>query len=77
MGVMFHVIEVGECVGFVNGRIIKCTNSYLDKIISNHAVYKNRNIVKHSKNIIDLIGAGDFVETFFDGPENQKLSWSI
>ena len=54
-------IEVGEYVRFANGKIIKCTNSYSDKIISNHSTYKNKDIVKHHKNITDLVEKGDYV----------------
>ena len=51
--------EEEEYVKFINGKMIKCTSNYLGKIISKHTVYKN--IVKHSKDTIDLIEVGDYV----------------
>lgn len=66
-------IQVGEYVRTKDGRIIKfnkfgtlrvgCTNpKYHKTIISNRSHYKYDDIVKHSRNIIDLIEVGDILK---------------
>lgn len=65
-------IEVGEYVRIKDGRIIKfnkfgtfrvgCREPiYYKTIVSGRSHYKFDTIIKHSKNIIDLIEEGDYV----------------
>ncbi len=60
-------IEIGEYVRTKNGYILKNTikdhKHIIDGIINQNEKYKYEfdNIVKHSKNIIDLIKEGDYV----------------
>ena len=57
-------IEVGEYVKLNYGKIDKVKNNdyYMQQYIEcEKGLYPRENIVKHSKNIIDLIEVGDYV----------------
>ena len=57
-------IEVGDYVRTKSGKIDRVTNNkfYMQPYIDcERGLYLRENIVKHSKNIIDLIEPGDFV----------------
>ncbi len=57
-------IEVGEYVRLQYGKIDKVKNNdyYMQQYIEcEKGLYPRENIVKHSKNIIDLIEEGDYV----------------
>ena len=57
-------IEVGDYVKTKRGKIDRVTNNkfYIKQYIDcERDLYLRENIVKHSKNIIDLIEVGDFV----------------
>ena len=58
-------IEVGEYVRTISGNIDKVDALYgmIENTIhlENHKWQSTKNIVKHSKNIIDLIEVGDYV----------------
>ena len=58
------MIEVGEYVRTKSGKIDKVINNnyYMPQYIEcEKGIVDKENIVKHSKNIIDLIEVGDFV----------------
>ena len=58
------MIEVGDFVRTKSGKIDKVINNnyYIPQYIEcEKGIVDKENIVKHSKNIIDLIGVGDYV----------------
>ena len=60
-------IEVGEYVKLNYGKIDKVKNNdyYMQQYIEcEKGLYPRENIVKHSKNIIDLIEVGDYVNGY-------------
>ena len=60
-------IEVGDYVKTERGKIDRVTNNkfYIKQYIDcERDLYLRENIVKHSKNIIDLIEVGDFVNGY-------------
>jgi hypothetical protein len=55
------MIEVGEYCRNAEGLIFKVDKEKKNLLINDFLNMGNRDIVKHSKNIIDLIEVGDFV----------------
>ena len=56
---MKNKIEIGEFIRFKNGKINK-----VDKDDAERLNIFNDNVAKHSKNIIDLIEVGDYVNGY-------------
>jgi len=84
-GVELVMIEIGDFIRTKQGEIAKI----VDTNMFNKTIYKDaqdaryylEDIVKHSKNIIDLIEVGDYVNGFYidELPQNpeHKLIWHL
>lgn len=75
------MIEVGEYVRTKNGKIDKVINNnyYMPQYIEcKKGIVNKENIVKHSKNIIDLIEVGDLInksEVYELGKTDNGQKW--
>lgn len=77
-------IEVGEFVRTFNGIIKKVKEIELDKEYKENYYYYDeffgvwkKNIVKHSKHIIDLIEVGDIVKVLVNKKTAEILTYTI
>ena len=70
-------IEIGDYVKTISGNIDKVDALYgmIENTIhlENHKWQSIKNIVKHSKNIIDLIEVGDIVEALDNWSGNKQI----